>query len=412
MQTAHPVAPEIGVISLVPEFYWDSRWMSRHQILTRLARYFWVVWVSRARGWREILKGEGPPKEKAPLPESLPSFFVYDPEFWLPQLYRPQWLADFTLRTRLHRAEKILRRQGAKKIVLHVWRPDYRRALDCRPWDVSCYHVVDEYTFSEVDLPTPPDEQHLLAKSDEVFITTKRLWEKKKSASPHVTLVPSGVDFLAFATPRAEPADLASIPRPRIGYAGYLKKTLDWDLLRNLISHHPEWQFVFIGPVKYTHELDLNPIISELSARPNVHFLGARPSQELPAYVQHFDVGLLPYKLTDYANYGDPLKLYEYLAAGIPSVGCTMPTLLEFTSVVSLAGSSEQWSTAIAGSLSAEARTPERRAARQRVARQYDWGLLTARIAHRIAIHFGTDCEQRVRQLAESIGADLLETRR
>jgi len=128
---------------------------------------------------------------------------------------------------------------------------------------------------------------------------------------------------------------LARIPRPRIGYTGYIKKQLDWQLLRHLTAQHPKWHFVFVGP-KSPHP-EISTILEEVAGRPNVHFLGAKTTQELAAYPQHFDVCIMPYRVNDYTKYIYPLKLHEYLASGRPVVATPIRSLEEYCNVLTLA---------------------------------------------------------------------------
>ena len=127
--------------------------------------------------------------------------------------------------------------------------------------------------------------------------------------TPRTEYVPLGVSFAEYSRPLPVPRDLLAIPRPRIGYIGVLKKTLDWALLRHLSARHPEWNFVFLGP-RAPHP-EIHEPIRDLERRPNVHFLPARPTTELVPYPQHLDVCIMPYVLNPYARYGYPLKCHE-----------------------------------------------------------------------------------------------------
>ena len=81
-----------------------------------------------------------------------------------------------------------------------------------------------------------------------------------------------------------------------------------------------------------------------MSARPNVYFLGGKPTACLGGYPQHFDVCIMPYQVDDYTKYVYPLKLHEYLASGKPVVSSSIRSVEDFRHVVALAGSREQWS--------------------------------------------------------------------
>src|SRR5690349_6450369 len=115
-----PLLPEIGVLAHVHDT-WGDQWQARHQVVSRLARYFRVIWMNPARGWRESLFGARP-RPQAENPSVKYGFDVYTPEPWLPAFYRPRWLRELSSREHLKRARRILVRCGAKRIILASWR--------------------------------------------------------------------------------------------------------------------------------------------------------------------------------------------------------------------------------------------------------------------------------------------------
>jgi glycosyltransferase involved in cell wall biosynthesis len=370
-----PLIPEVGIIALVADD-WGQEWMSRHQILTRLARYFQVVWVNPSPEWRHSLRM--PLREDGQMPALHSGFQVYRAEFWLPKFYKPRSLAAYISRKRLDHARNLLLQKGCKKVILYIWRPEFTEYLDHFKPDLSCYHIVDEYSFSDVDLPTSPQERELLQRVDQIFVHTKALLEKKCPLSSHVKLIPNGVAYESFASPLSEPAALRPIPHPRIGYAGYLKKTLDWNLLAQLSAKLPDLSFVFVGTQK-NDDVTVRAV-QELSRRPNIHFLGHVTTAQMPFFPQHFDVCMMPYVLNDYTSYVYPLKLHEYLASGRPVVASPTRLLKEFQGTILIANGVDEWSAAIVEALSPPNNTAEARDARQAVARKHDWELLVRSI--------------------------------
>lgn len=320
-----PLFPEIGVVAFVPE-KWGGPWLSRHQVLTRLSRYFYVLWAEPAGSWRELVLGGGTPANRAHSLEMFPEgFALYQSEGWLPQFGRPAWLASWTAAERGRRAAALLRQRGCKTIVFYLWRPHFDSVLDGSSYDLSCYHIVDEYSFSPSEQPLTNQEIQLIKRVDQVFIHSPALLERKGHFNPHTRLVPNGVNYRAFATPQSEPADLAKIPRPRLGYVGIIKTQLDFRLLLELVTRHVKWSFVFVGP---RGKLGADAtLVDQLSALQNMHFLGHKPIEVACAYPQHMDVCLLPYKANDYTKYIYPLKLHEYLAGGKPIVGTPIRSL-------------------------------------------------------------------------------------
>jgi len=380
---AKPLLPHIGVLAFVPDD-WGPHWESRHHMMSRLAAYFNVVWLEPSHGWRDsirilVRRGRLEPEP----PEGL---HVHRPDPWLPRFYRTAWLDHLARDARLRNARKRLASLGCSKLVLHIWRPDFLFALETIPADFTLYHVDDEYSFSDVE-PSPKNEAILLERADQVIVHSTALLQKKGGINPHTALIPNGVDFAEYAIPHSQPPDIARIPPPRIGYSGHLKRQLDWRVIGDLVRRHPEWSFVFVGAVRPHPEVA--GIINGLSSYANVHFLGAKTVHELAKYPQHFDCCIMPYAETSYTSCMYPMKLHEYLASGRPAVGAPIPALEEFSHVMELARTPEEWSTAIQHALSPAANTPDKRQERQAIARQHDWDALAFRVATIIADGLG-----------------------
>jgi glycosyltransferase involved in cell wall biosynthesis len=377
-----PLYPDVGVLAIVMEPY-GPQWLSRQQVLTRLARYFHVLWMNPAHEWRRAI-GNRRIRSRETRVSGLPdSFVVYDAPGWLPVVYKPSWLGKALARARLRAASAALSRRGCRRIILYIWHVDLAGARELVPHDLSCYHIYDEYSDAEVEQPLDPTEERLMRSVDQVVTVSPTMFQRKGRLNSNSLQITNGVTYEAFAKPAAEPADLAGIPHPRLGYSGYLKKQLDWKLLLTLSSRHPEWSFVFVGETR-PHE-EIRQLLEKMEALPNVHFLGAKPSTELARYPQHFDVCLMPYRMNDYSKYIFPLKLYEYLAAGRPTLSIPLPALAGFGELVRVAMGVEEWEAAIKQLLEPGADTAEQRVARQVEARRHDWNVIVDELARVLA---------------------------
>jgi glycosyltransferase involved in cell wall biosynthesis len=393
-----PLLPEVGLLAL-PYHHWGTRWQTPHHVLPRLARYFSVVWLEPPHHWREVGQlGQRRRAAREWKPILPASFDHYVPEAWLPELYRPPWLRRMLFHARVCRAWRRLDALGCRARVLHLWHPAFEDALDMDRYDLSLYHIDDEYTFRADAPPVGVQEERVLRKVDQVFATAPLLIERKGGINPHMAFAPHGVDFQLYATPVPEPLDIAPIPHPRVGYVGHLKLQLDWALLRDLARRHPQWSFVFVGPRKPMLP-EQEVIVDDMASLPNVHLLGAKPVTELAAYPQHFDVCMMPYVVNGYTNNVFPLKLNEYLASGKPVIGTPIHTLMDFTNVVTLAADVNGWSVAIASALEPEQALPAMVAARHDVARQHDWNEIIFSIAQTICNRLGPSFAEKVRRL-------------
>jgi glycosyltransferase involved in cell wall biosynthesis len=393
-QSSQPVWNDVGIIALVPD-EWDPQWQTRHQVMSRLARYFHVVWVNQPHRWWDCFSVLTSRRRLgADNPAAPANFEVYRPEFWLPLLGRPARLAAFTSRQRLARARARLRAQGCTRMALYVFRPDFGSVLEHIQHDLSIYHIDDEYSFSTTETGISPAERNLLEAAGQVFIHSPAMLRKKGHLNPHTEFVPNGVDFKLYATPVPEPEDLREIPHPRIGYVGTMKRMVDWELLLELSADRPQWSFVFIGP-KAPHPA-IDDLLHKMRERPNVHFLDAKPTDRLGSYLQHFDVCTMPYRVDNYTKYIYPLKMHEYLASGKPVVSAPISSVEEFGDVITLAKTREEWLRAIDHALSSEENAPRRRAERQEVAGEYDWDVIADRIAGTIARHLGIEAQKSI----------------
>lgn len=116
----------------------------------------------------------------------------------------------------------------------------------------------------------------------------------------------------------ATPTDMKNIlklNRPIIGFYGALAPWINYDLLNTIAEKHPEWEFVYLG-------IDYGNTAYALTKRKNVHFLGSKKYKHLPNYAKDFTCAIIPFKHGEIAKATSPVKLFEYMAAGLPTV-CT-----------------------------------------------------------------------------------------
>ena len=173
-------------------------------------------------------------------------------------------------------------------------------------------------------------EQALFEQADLVIAASAKLLQKCPPNRSH--LLTHGVDYRLFSTPQPRAHDLPNDGRHIAGFYGSLSEWLDLPLLQAIISKLPDWHFVFIGNAV----IDLTP----LNHFANVHLLGERPHQQLPAYSQHWTVSLLPFRDNAQIQACNPLKLKEYLAAGRPVISTPFPAVHDFAAFVHIANSS------------------------------------------------------------------------
>jgi len=188
------------------------------------------------------------------------------------------------------------------------------------------YYCVDNMAGSSPAVhKLRPWEDLLFRQADLVFVTSEAIRERAEIHARDVHMFPCGVDFLKFAAAieRASvPDDVASLPRPVVGYVGALSGVLDQELLLEMAAQAPSATFALVGPL-YTD-------VSRLRTSANIKLLGVRPHDQIPAYIKGFDVALIPYLRTSFTDSVYSCKLNEYLAMGVPVVSTSMREVRAF----------------------------------------------------------------------------------
>jgi UDP-galactopyranose mutase len=213
--------------------------------------------------------------------------------------------------------DEMLDSQNIENFVLWFYTPmamDYAAHLEPL---VTIFDCMDELSaFKSAPPELIENEKRLLKKADLVFTGGQSLYEAKKEKHRRVFAFPSSIDAAHFNQARnieEEPNDQKSIARPRLGYCGVIDERINVELLGEAASLRPDWQFVMIGPVVKISDEDLPRL-------ENIHYLGGKNYQELPAYLSGWDVALMPFALNESTKYISPTKTPEYLAAGCPVV--------------------------------------------------------------------------------------------
>jgi glycosyltransferase involved in cell wall biosynthesis len=165
---------------------------------------------------------------------------------------------------------------------------------------------------------------------------------------------------------------------------------LDLALLDALAARHPEWTLVMLGDV---YEQGCAEALARLRSRPNAHLLPSVAGDQVPAYVRAFDLGLVPYRLTDETHHASPLKVYEYLAAGAPVVAADVPGARQFASSLTLARSLQEWEAGITAELACD--DAARRAKRREAVAPHTWDARVETLSKHLAEALEAKCASR-----------------
>ncbi len=182
---------------------------------------------------------------------------------------------------------------------------------------LTIYDCMDELSnFKNAPRCLKDFEELLFSKADIVFTGGQSLYEAKKDKHHNIFAFPSSIDKKHFSQARTiatEPADQKKIKGPKLGFYGVIDERFDIDLLAKMAKLRPEWNFILLGPI-----VKINP--DSLPQLSNVHLLGGKSYQELPAYVSGWDVALIPFAINKSTHFISPTKTPEYLSAGVPVV--------------------------------------------------------------------------------------------
>jgi glycosyltransferase involved in cell wall biosynthesis len=268
--------------------------------------------------------------------------------------------------------------------ILWLFRPGQQHWIDQLHPRLVIYHVVDEYSAYPGLSPAQAQRQRdldrqLTTRADLVFCTAQSLVDARLPLNPHTHYMPNAVDYDAFQNALVQsPSHLVTLSpcHPVLGVVGGINAKVDLGLLAEVAARRPDWRIELVGPLSYG--LDAGEL-ARLRALPNVHFAGGVLPEDVPAVMAGFNVGLIPYKLNEQTRHVNPLKVYEYLAAGKPVVGTPLPELAQFQPLVRVAGDVDGFVGAVEAAL-AEGDDPQAVAARLVVAAANTWDVRVERM--------------------------------
>jgi glycosyltransferase involved in cell wall biosynthesis len=314
---------------------WHEDPTSNHHVLRELARTRRVLWLNSTGTRRPKMRpGRDLGKVRRRLSELSHGPVNVEADLWVATpLVLPLPHSAITRQVNRQIVRLTVRALRARLEIssFHLWSflPNVADYIGTFGEDLSVYYCVDELpAFAELDaVATQRAERRLLERVDVTFATSVALADAKSATCRRTYHAPHGVDHALFAqallATTSIPDDLAALPRPRIGFFGPLRPFLDYELLVAIARARPQWSLALLGQ----EMCDL----SAIRDLPNVHLLGHKPHELLPAYGRGFDVGLVPYRIDELVKYMSPLKLREYLAAGVPVVSTAMPEVVPYS---------------------------------------------------------------------------------
>jgi glycosyltransferase involved in cell wall biosynthesis len=354
---------------------WEGDPLSKKHIMTRLARRNRILWVNSI-GNRNPTASV---KDARRVANKLKAFFsgcrqVADNIHVISPVAIPFHGNAIARQINRHLLVWMLRaaarKLGFQRPITWTFLPSSADIVGRLGEQMVVYHCTDEFSqFSDHSKDATLDsERRLIEKSDRVIVSAERLLSSKAKHKPETRLVCHGVDvehFRKACDPRTQvPDDIARIPGPIVGFFGLIADWVDLALIRDLAQSRPSVQFVLIGKI--------NTDTSAVTGLPNVHFLGQKSYAELPAYCRRFDIAILPFAINELTLNANPLKLREYLAAGLPVLASALPEVERFRRLVRICSTKEDYLENLDELLAMQATGPRMEMSREMDAESWD----------------------------------------
>lgn len=365
MNNANPLAPLALAIrpALIcfSHLRWDFVLQRPQHLMSRLARDYRLFF------WEEAI----------PTDHHLPYLEFHAFEGTTVQSIRPRvparWSPADQARALSGLLDQMMGLSGIHRPVLWFYTPmmwPIAAHVDAAAVVYDCMDELSAFRFAPPELAA--NETALMAAADVVFTGGHSIYEAKADRHGNIHSFPSSVDTAHFARARgglAEPGDQASLPRPRLGYYGVIDERLDLDLIAALARARPEWSIVMIGPLA-----KIGP--EDLPRAPNIHWLGQRGYDQLPAYLAGWDVALMPFAMNEATRFISPTKTPEYLAGGVQVVSTPVRDVVRQygeVAAVRIASDAEGFLRACEAALAARGRPGEWRDDADRMLADLSW---------------------------------------
>lgn len=259
-----------------------------------------------------------------PVKEIEPNIFVLNP-LAIPA-YGSNAVRQFNQRFLRSQVRKAMRKLRFENPMNMVFNPAAGLLAGKLGESELIYYCVDEYTaFTGASKGLKEIEEGLFRRSDVVIVSADNLLQSKKHFNKNTFLIRHGTDWDHFRTGLDQatmiPSEIANLPKPIIGFHGLLADWVDYELIKKVAEHFAGGSVALVGKIA----VDAEQKVKILTDVKNVHFLGRKPYSELPGYCKGFDVAINPFVINELTLAANPLKVREYLAAGLITVATNIP---------------------------------------------------------------------------------------
>ena len=310
---------------------WTGDPLSKTHLMRVLARENRILWVNAlpnripTAASKDVSRIAKKLKSFAePVREVEKNIFVLNP-LVIPA-YSSERLVALNRKMLVRQIRRSMRRLGFENAVNMIFNPAAGLIAGHLGESELIYYCVDEYTaFTGVAPGLKEIEEDLFRRADVVIVSAEKLLESKAQFNSRTHLIRHGTDWNHFRKAVDSkldlPSDVAELPRPIIGFHGLIADWVDIELIKKIALHFSEGSVVLVGKTT----LDAEEKVKTLDGVSNIHRLGRKPYSELPAYCAAFDVAINPFEINELTLAANPLKVREYLAAGLPVVSTDIP---------------------------------------------------------------------------------------
>jgi glycosyltransferase involved in cell wall biosynthesis len=371
-----------SIVCFAGEDWWYHHPHSKNHILKRLAAHNKVLFVnSITMGLPSVSSPDFCLKIKRKLrsmmrwlrrvPEGLYVMTPVSLPFYGSHIGRTinQWLLILQLRL-------VMLLCGISKPIVWVAIPSAADIVQHLSGKLVLYQVSDKYDAND-DSGLSQDiirrwDHNLRQQAAVVMYSGRKLY--LESEDTHRYFLEQAVDFDHFSTQASIIApEVAGIPKPLLGYFGYMDHVMDLQLMEQVAERRPQWHWLLIGGKSNLVQFH----------SPNFHYIGPKPYRDLPKYLRQVDVFVLPWSQTNtFTGYGSAIKVREYLATGKPVVISPLYEYLE-TPGLRIYRTADEFIAAVENALLQD--TPSDRAFRQSVVRDCTWDVRAQQVGDLIA---------------------------
>ncbi len=325
--------------------YFSETWFSKQALAMELAKHNKVFFINAPVHMFSKRLASSTVKMAGKMYKPSKNLVVFTPRIGLPWFKYNFSNRPFCEAIKHSFEKAVLERFNIKgKPIVFYNSPIYLNLLGEFNEEKNIWHLTDDYqSLKEYQNRTYRSlDEEFTSKVDLILAVSNKLAEDKKKENRNTYLFLNAMDWDWFnSQKKGIPDDLKAIKGKKVGFVGSINSRIDTILMMKLSEKLDKLSFIFIG-AKGARDFDLREY-RQLFGQRNIWEFGARERNKIPSYLENFDVLILPYKVNEFNEASDPLKLYEYLASGKPIVTTNLQSARKFSKAIYVARDDEDF---------------------------------------------------------------------